>query len=108
MKSNCSAKKPRIEFVTEFFFRHGIDLLRALTQSRPFSATFCFKQMARFCSVLLKRVELLECYVYDFIYTSEKTEALGVVPETKPLVIQTLHATELPGPGQFPAVNVPV
>jgi hypothetical protein len=45
------------------------------TKSCVFS-TFCFKQMARSCCVLLKCVELLEFCVYNFIYTSE---ALGVL-----------------------------
>ena len=38
------------------------------TKSSVFS-TFCFKQMARSCCALLRCVELLESYVYDFIYT---------------------------------------
>jgi hypothetical protein len=35
---------------------------------------FCFKQLARPYCVLLKCVELLESYVYDFIYTYEVLE----------------------------------
>ena len=45
------------------------------TKSCVFS-TFCFKQMARPCCVLLKSVELLESYVYDFIYTPQATEVV--------------------------------
>ncbi len=47
-----------------------------MTAKSSVFSTFCFKQMARACCDLLKFIELLEFYVYDFIYTSE---ALGVV-----------------------------
>jgi hypothetical protein len=40
-------------------------------------STFCFKQMARSCCALLKRVEFLESFIYDFIYTGKASRVLA-------------------------------